>query len=133
MRWRQILQFLGTFAGLFPGPVLVKASFGAQLSPSHMHPGPAEAAINCRSLVAPNRLVKASHRQRITLACTRVPSKRSRTNTQRPASVDIRAGSNKLNRQHIQKKILAGTKPCGGEFCFGWQTIAQQRTCRGRG
>lgn len=62
-------------------PVLVRAGLGAQLGSFCMYPCPAEAARNSGSLTAPNRFPRTSHRQRLTLACIRVPSKRPRTNT----------------------------------------------------
>ena len=65
------MGYLGTFADLPLGPVLVKASCGAQLGPSHVHPGPKEAITSCGLLVAPNRLPRASHRQCPTLVSTR--------------------------------------------------------------
>ena len=58
-----ILRCIGTFADLPQGLVLVKAGLGAQLGPSHWHSGPAEAATNCGSLIAPNRLPRARHKQ----------------------------------------------------------------------
>ena len=70
--------------GLLPiwpwAPVLIKVGLGVHLGPSCMHPGPAEAATNCGSLVAPNRLPSASNRQHLTLAYNRVPSRRPQTN-----------------------------------------------------
>ena len=40
------MKYLGTYAELPQGPVLVKASLGALLGPSCGHSGPAEAATN---------------------------------------------------------------------------------------
>ena len=45
--------------------------------------------------------------------------------TQWQALDNIRAGSNKLHKWHIQREILAGTKPCCGEFYFMWPVSAQ--------
>ena len=49
-RQRWILGFLGTFADLALGIVLVKAYLGAQLSPSYVHSCPEEAATDGRLL-----------------------------------------------------------------------------------
>lgn len=48
IRLRQILRCLGIFADLSLGPVLVKASIGAQLDPFCIHSG--KATRNCESL-----------------------------------------------------------------------------------
>ena len=81
-RQRRISQrWLGTFADLSLGLVLVKAGFGVQLGTSCIHPDPGEATTSYRSLVASKRLSQASHRQCLTLACIRVLPKRLRSNT----------------------------------------------------
>lgn len=70
---------LGAFADPALGLVLVKAGFGVQLCPSPVKPSPAEAATNCGLLAASDKLPRASHRQHLTLVCTRAPSRRSET------------------------------------------------------
>ena len=52
-RQRQISGSLETFSDLSSGLVLVKGSLSIQLGHSYVHPGPAEVARNCGSLVAP--------------------------------------------------------------------------------
>lgn len=55
---------------------------GVHLGPSHVHPGPGEAARSCGSLVPPNRLPRTTrNRQRASLSCTTVPPKKPGTNT----------------------------------------------------
>ena len=75
-RKKQILGCLETFAELLLGLVQVKAGLGVQLGPFYIHPGPAKAATNCRSLcsskqdalgqsqVVPDTGVYQSHSQR---------------------------------------------------------------------
>nr|KAF6450431.1 hypothetical protein HJG59_008325 [Molossus molossus] len=62
------------------GPVLEKAGLGAQLGPQLHTPAPSRGSHNLFH-ETPNRLLRARHRQHLTLACTRVPPKRCRTNT----------------------------------------------------
>ena len=122
---------LGIFADMPPGHLLVKVSLGVQLGFSHMHPDPAEVATNCGLLLVPNRFLRTSHGQHLTLACTGSLPKGSE-HTQGPASDNIKAGSNKLHKKHFQREISADTKTCRGEFCFMWSASAQQLTCHGK-
>ena len=69
-KWWQILWLLGMFADLPLGLGLVKAGLGVQLGPTPMQPSPVEAATNCGSLVALNRLPRATRGQHLALACT---------------------------------------------------------------
>ena len=48
----------GPFAHLALGSVVVEASLGLQLGPSHTHPGPAEAATNCGLLCSSKEVDK---------------------------------------------------------------------------
>lgn len=65
----QISGCLVPLADLSPGLVLVESSFGAQVGPSHTHPGQAEIATNCGKL-----------QNCCLLTCTRVPPNRPKTN-----------------------------------------------------
>ena len=47
------------------------------------------------------------------------------TRHQIPASESIRIWSNKLQKQHIQREILSGTKHYWGKFLFTWSGPAQ--------
>ena len=106
-----VCKVIETFTDLHLSPVLVKASPSVQVGPSHMHPDPAEAATNCGTLVAPNRLPRASHRQCVTFVCTTVPLKRLQNqNTQWPITNNIRTGSSELHRWHIQREMPAHTR-----------------------
>lgn len=85
---------LEVFADLPLGLVLVKASHGVQFGHPHIHPGPKEAATNCASFVALNRLPMANHKPYLTLVCTRMPPKKpQKQRTQWPASDNIRTGN----------------------------------------
>lgn len=65
-----ILECLGTFADLIPGPVMVKANLGVLLGPSHTHPGPEEVDTNCELLCSSNF---QDQRQHLILGNTGVP------------------------------------------------------------
>ena len=94
-RWRKTSGFLGIFADLFLGSVLVKASLSAQLYPLSTHPDPAEAATAVDDFVVINTLPRASHSKCLTLICTRVPPKKPQNqHNQWPASDNMRTGSN---------------------------------------
>lgn len=73
--------YLGMFADLAPGSVLVETGPGMQHNLSYAPPGLAEAATKCGSLVATNRLLRASYTQLLTLACATVHPKKPRNNT----------------------------------------------------
>lgn len=111
-RWRLILSgYLGMFADLPPGSVLAETSHGIQHNPPHAPLGLAEVATKCGSLVVTNRLLRASHTQLLTLACTTVHPKRPRTAHPWQSSNHIRAESNKLHKQHIQREIRQVPNP----------------------
>ena len=78
-----------------PRWLLVKFHLGVHPGSFCTYSGPAERATNCGSLIAINRLLKASHRQHLTLTCTEVPLKRPQNqHTQWQCSENVRAGSN---------------------------------------
>ena len=107
--------------------VLVEASLGAHLGPSHAHQGPEEAATNYGSLCNSKQVAIASHRHCLTLTRTRFSPKRHQNqHTQWLASDNIRAGSNELHKWHIQRKISGGTRPCWDKFNFVWSVLAHQ-------
>ena len=122
-------QCLGPFADLFlccTCLVQVEAGLGSQLCSSQAHIGSAEAAITVDHVVALNSLPRASHRQYLTLACTRVlPKRPQKKHIQWTASNTIRAGPEKLHKQHIQRHILVSNRICWGEFRFVWPAHAQ--------
>ena len=64
----------------------------------------------------PNRLPMVSHRQHIRVFCTESLPRGPRTDTP----------SVQLPKQHIQREILADTRPCWGKICFMWPALAQQ-------
>ena len=86
---RQISGYLGAFADLPLGLVLVKDGVGEQLDLSHTHPGPAEAATNHGSLCSFKQVA-----QQQSQGASRVPPKRPQNkHTQCPASDNIRVRS----------------------------------------
>lgn len=69
---------LGLFANLYLNCVLIKTELDVPLCPSHAHPVP---SMEAKNFVTANCLPRASHRECLTLTCTRNPCKRPRTNT----------------------------------------------------
>lgn len=78
-------------------------------------PGPAEVATSCVSLCSSNRQVRASHRQWLTVAHTRVLPRGPRSRLQTTPSHDALAPPTAP-----PKRDLAGIPPSLGAFHFMW-------------
>ena len=119
-RQRWILGCFGTFADLSRGLVLVKASFGEQLVPSHMHLSSAEAAINCGLLTAPDTLLRANHKQR-DIGQHHSPSQEAQNqHTQCPAteqdSISLASSISKGSLWQAPSPAEANSAPCGQQM-----------------
>ena len=78
-RWRWTSGFLGTFADLLCGPVTVNSGLvWSLIFPPHIQAQQRQLK-TVNHLAAPNRLPRASNKQRLKLICTRVPPKTSQT------------------------------------------------------
>lgn len=118
---------LGTFAHLPPGLVLVKTGLPVQLDP-YLTTRPSRGSHEIQIASSSKQAAAEGLSQVVSYICLLQNCSQEAQNqhTQWPASDNISGGSNKIHKQHSQREISAGTKPCGGKFSFMWSAPAQQ-------
>ena len=125
-KWRQILGFLGSFADLLHGSVLVEDRLVDQIGPSHTHPGPAEVAYTVDHFGAPKRKPWVIRRQQLTLTYTRGPHRKPQNQHTGSRFLPYQSMIQLATKVAHSKKDLNSTRPCWGKFWFVGSALTEQ-------